>query len=162
MSNLFPYKNMKGIQYYNTTGSQLQRIKLIIFTIVQIGRVFIIKKLPEVIEPLIRRLPSIYEASQQNNLILGMEWKVQEWNCAMVSVKAKLTFQPLSDSLPQTNIVCIRVSTPCQKHYPLLLAKSPLKFANCPSPPFLTIPSFMLVFCELPLKIGFFSEPQEY
>lgn len=57
MSNLFPYKNMKGIQYYNTTGSQLQRIKLIIFTIVQIGRVFIIKKLPEVREPLIRRLP---------------------------------------------------------------------------------------------------------
>ena len=105
MSNLFPYKNMKGIQQYNATGSQLQRIKLIIFTIVQIGRVFIIKKLPEVIEPLIRRLPSIYEASQQNNLILGMEWKVQEWNCAMVSVKAKLTFQPLSDSLPKTNSV---------------------------------------------------------
>lgn len=57
MSNLFPYKNMKGIQYYNTTGSQLQRIKLIIFTIVQIGRVFIVKKLPEATEPLIRRLP---------------------------------------------------------------------------------------------------------
>ena len=135
MSNLFPYKNMKGIQQYNATGSQLQRIKLIIFTIVQIGRVFIIKKLPEVIEPLIRRLPSIYEASYQNNLILGMEWKVQEWNCAMVSVKAKLTFQPLSDSLPKTNSVHQGIN-PCQKHYPLLLAKSPSQICKLSKPSF--------------------------
>ena len=33
-------------------------------------------------------------------------------------------------------IVCIRVSTPPQKHHHLFLAKTLLKSANCPSPPF--------------------------
>ena len=48
---------------------------------------------------------------------------------------------------------------PPQKHYPLFLAKPPLKFANWSSPPFLGNPPSILVFHEPPLNIGFFSEP---
>ena len=45
------------------------------------------------------------------------------------------------------------VSTPSQKHYPLFLAKPPLKSANCPSPPFLSNPSYVSVFREPPKNL---------
>ena len=63
------------------------------------------------------------------------------------------------------SIVCIGVSTPPppQKHPPpLFLAKTPIEFANCLSPPFLDNPPYILIFHEPLLKIGFFSEPQKY
>ena len=58
-------------------------------------------------------------------------------------------------------IVCIEVSPP--PPLPLFLAKSPLKSANCPSPPFLGnshLLHWFFVNPPNPLKIGFFSEPQ--
>ena len=38
-------------------------------------------------------------------------------------------------------------------------AKRPLKYANCPSTPFLDNPPYILLFCDSTLKIRFFSEP---
>ena len=50
-------------------------------------------------------------------------------------------------------IVCIGVSTPPQKHHPLLLRRTPLlKSANCPSPsPFLSNSPVYVVFSQSPL-----------
>ena len=49
-------------------------------------------------------------------------------------------------------IVCIGVSTPFQKHHsrPSFLPGSPLKSANCPSPPFKATSPYILVFRYLP------------
>ena len=44
-------------------------------------------------------------------------------------------------------IVCIALSVPL-KNTPLFLAKPPLKFENCPSPPSQAIPPYILVFRE--------------
>ena len=46
-------------------------------------------------------------------------------------------------------ILSIGVSTPPQKRHPLFPPKpSPLNSANCSSPPFQTIPPYMLLFHE--------------
>ena len=45
-----------------------------------------------------------------------------------------------------TVIACIGVSTPFKNNTPLFFAKAPLSPANCPSPPFLAILPYILVF----------------
>ena len=57
-------------------------------------------------------------------------------------------------------IVCIGVSIP---HPPSFL-QSPLKSANCPSPPSWTVSLLYWFFVNppSPLKVGFFSEPSKY
>ena len=49
-----------------------------------------------------------------------------------------------------------------QKHHPLLSGQAPLKSPNSPSPLFWHSPLSILFFCEPPLKVGLFSEPQKY
>ena len=57
-------------------------------------------------------------------------------------------FYPYS---PLTRSVHWSMTSPPQKHQPhLFLAKSPLKSANCPSPPFLGNPPYILVSREPP------------
>ena len=71
-------------------------------------------------------------------------------------------------SLPHLLILqiirCIEVSTPLKNTIPSFLPSPPpsLKSTNCPNPPFLGNPPSILVFCEPPLKVGFFSEPPKY
>ena len=60
------------------------------------------------------------------------------------------------------SIVCIGVSPPPQKHPPPLSCQAPLKSANCPSPPFLGNPPYILAFREPPTKLRFFHEPPKY
>ena len=48
---------------------------------------------------------------------------------------------------------------PPQKHHLNFFAKPPLKSSNCPSPPFLDNPPYILFSCDPTLKIRFFSEP---
>ena len=60
------------------------------------------------------------------------------------------------------SIVCIGVSTPLKNTPAPLSCQAPLKSANCPSPPFLGNPPYILVFREPPIKLRFFREPPKY
>ena len=59
--------------------------------------------------------------------------------------------------------MCIGVSTPPPSKTPSPLScQAPLKSSKCPSPPFPQFLPLHRFFCESPLKIEFFSEPQKY
>ena len=62
------------------------------------------------------------------------------------------------------NIVCIGVSTllPLKNTTLSLLPSSPLKYATVQDPLFKQSPLYIGFSWNLPLKLGFFHEPQKY
>ena len=85
---------------------------------------------------------------------------LRKWGVLNFQISVKIVERPsYYAKVYVAAIVCIGVLTPSSKTpTPLFFAKPPLLNLQISKPPFLGNPPYILVFHELPLKMGFFSE----